>query len=94
MYKNMLYTDVQISPFFIRIKLFQTYTLKTNVLKTTQPVLYFNTPVCQVKDNTFCVNFNSTSVIFFLTQVDILKIFNTPMCHNDTNCVIYDTLVC
>ncbi len=61
------------------------YTLKTNVLKTTQPVLYFNTPVCQVKDNTFCVNFNSTSVIFFLTQVDNIKIFNTLMCHNDTN---------
>ncbi len=69
----------------IYINRIQYCTLKTNVLKTTQPVLYFNTPVCQVKDNTFCVNFNSTSVIFFLTQVDILKIFNTLMCHNDTN---------
>jgi len=39
-----------------------------DVLKTTQPVLYLNTPVCLVKDNTFCVTFNSSSVLLFLTQ--------------------------
>ena len=39
------------------------YTLKTDVLKVTHHVLFSNTSVCLVKDNTFCVNLNTTLIV-------------------------------